>query len=392
MKHRVAFFFLVVFPLSAFAQKFDYNVCAQYYLNNLEYDRSNCVYDASCTVHSIRLTPTVGLLLPQNPNVYHRVMAGIDLLRNMGEAAPVKDMFKEVLLYYNVDAYLKNGGRLEAMAGCFPRSFAGGDYSGPFFDEQRLFYDNNLEGLLVKYRNDRIFAELGLDWMGMFDFAATDRRERFQVLLSGGWNFAGRFFLDWTAVLYHFACSPSHINIVDNWMANPRLRWSPETALDNLDVTLGGLFTYQWDRNVDAEWQAPMGLYMTQSLSKWHVHLDNRFFLGDDLMPFYDRDYEGDPYGSKLYFGDRNFHTLHPGVSWHDRLDVKYSRTISGFVEVSAGFAFRFGTPFPGMQCPVFRGWQQIVSLKLDLSCLRPSPSPAGRTAWPFSAFPKIIL
>ena len=99
----------------------------------------------------------------------------------------VKDMFKEVLLYYNVDAYLKNGGRLEAMAGCFPRSFAGGDYSGPFFDEQRLFYDNNLEGLLVKYRNDRIFAELGLDWMGMFDFAATDRRERFQVLLSGGW-------------------------------------------------------------------------------------------------------------------------------------------------------------------------------------------------------------
>ena len=392
MKHVSILFSLLAFSLSAFAQKFDYNVCGQYYFNNLEYDSSRSLYDQSHTMHSLRLTPSVGLLLPQNAHTFHRVTAGVDLLRNMGEGAPLKDMFQEVLLYYNLDSFFKNGGHFEAMAGCFPRSFAEGDYGGPFFDERRLFYDNNLEGLFLKYRNERIFAEVGLDWMGMFEFTVPDRRERFQIFSAGDWNFAGCFHFDWTAVLYHYACSPSHINIVDNWMANPRLRWSPATALDCLDVTVGGLFTYQWDRNVDRTQVAPLGLYLTQALSKWNVHLENKWFLGDDLMPFYDRNFEGEPYGAELYHGDKNFHTLHTGLSWHDRLDLRYARTISGFLEISAGFAFRFGTPVPEIQCPVFRGWQQVVSVRIDLSSLRPAPSPVGKDRLPFFDFPKFIL
>lgn len=392
MKHLVTLFLTLILSVYAFAQKFDYNVCSQYYFNNLEYDSSKCLYDGSCTMHSLRLTPTFGLLLPQSENVFHRVMAGVDLLKNMGEEAALKDIFKELLLYYNVDAYFKNGGHLEAIAGCFPRSFAEGDYSGPFLDERRLFYDNNLEGVFFKYRGERIFAEAGLDWMGMIDASAPNRRERFQVLTAGAWNFAGHFFLDWTGLFYHYACSPAHGNLVDNNLLNPRLRWSPETALDRLDLTIGGLFTYQWDRMVDSKPIFPMGLYLTQGLSKWNVHLENRFYLGDDLMPYYARDYEGDPYGPELYFGDINFRTLHSTVSWHDRVDIRYARTISGFLEVSAGLAFRFGTPCPEMQCPVYRGFQQTVSVKIDLSCLRPAPNAVNKVKWPFFDFPKFIM
>lgn len=357
------------------AQKLEWNVNFDYLFRNYEYDRSGEVYDRSYTLHAVRLTPEFGLLVKQKDNVYHRLRAGIDIFKEMGEGLAAKDLFKEVVLYYNVEAAFRNGGRFQAVAGSFPRAFSEGDYIGPFFDDDVYFYDNNLEGMFFKYRNRHIYAELGLDWPGMLGDAANPaRRERFQVLTSGLWNFAGPFSLGWSGSFYHFACAPDYANVVDNHMLNPWVEWSPFSFLDELKIAAGGIFTYQCDRVRTDQPVFPMGFYSGQTFKKWGVSIENKVYFGDDLMPYYSASFAGKAYGSDLYLGDLGFHTRLDHPSWADYLNVKYSPKISAWLDLAVVLSFRFGEASPDLKTPVFRGWQQGVSLKVNLDALRPHP------------------
>ena len=234
--------------------------------------------------------------------------------------------------------------------------------------------------MLFKYSNKHIYAELGLDWLGKLGDKYTPlRRERFQVLTAGSWDFARTLSLDWTGSLYHFACSPLLPNVVDNGMVYPRIKWAPETALETLWIDAGGLFTYQNDRHTGAGPVFPMGFLSRQRIGKWHFSLDNRVYFGDDLMPLYDASYEGVPYASDLYFGDQAFHTLHGGPSWADFLSLVYEPQLTKWLSVSVRLTFKFGEPYKAIDVPVFRGWEQTASLKISFDALRQSPKAKAR-------------
>ena len=378
MKKIASVVLLLSASLLAAGQKFDYNVGFDYLLNNYEYGISRYFvgedsfypYQHSHTVHGVRLTPEAGLLLPQNQSVFHRLRLGIDVFKQFGEQVDNLGLFREIILYYNVDARFSGGGRLEAYAGCFPRRYSSGTgYLGPVYDSEYAFLDTNLEGFMVKYsRGSRIRAEVILDWQGMLGdiVSSPARRECFQLLTDGSWRFAGDFSLGWTGSVYHYSKSPMTDNVVNYDILNPRIEWTPFTWMDELRLEVGGIFTYQHDRASGAAPVFPMGLWSLQSVSKWHVSLSNRFYFGDNLMPL--------PYGRDVYRTDPAFSTLHSSPSWADWLTVSWQPRISNWLTLDVAITLHAGQPVSGLGVGWFRGSNQRIGLLLDLDALRPHP------------------
>ena len=374
MKRIATAFAFLTLSFAASAQKFDYNVNFDYLFRNYEYDGSMELYHKSYTLHAARLTPEAGLLVIQNDRVFHRVRFGVDIYKDMGARLPLAEHFKEFIFYYNAEVLMKKGRRLEAVAGCFPRRFAEGDYEGPFFRDDLLFTNPNLEGAFVKYSSPRLYAEFGLDWNDRFD---DSKFECFQMLSAGCWNFAGPFSLCWTGLFYHFNCAPASPRVIDNHTLELSFKWAPRTSLDDLSISAGGLLSFQRARYVESVPQIPMGIYSRQHLSKWGLHIDNRIYAGGDLMPYYGRSFDGVDYTADLYLADTAFHTMRPGFSWADCLRVRYEPRLTKFLTVRAELSFSFGEPYPELGSPVFRGWRQTVALRLDLNALRPHPKTA---------------
>lgn len=377
MKKIFSVVLLLAACVSAGAQKFDYNIGFDYLFNNYEYgvsryfvgEDSYYPYQYSHTLHGVRLTPEAGLLLAQSPSVYHRLRIGIDVFKQMGQEVDNIGLFREIILYYNIEAYFQRGRHLQAWAGCFPRRFSSGSgYLGPVWDAEAVWLDPNFEGLLVKYSIDkRLRAELIFDWPGMIgDDQSPYRRERFQVLTDGSWRFAGDFSLGWTASLYHLSKSPMVNNVVNYDILNPRLEWAPFTWMDDMRLELGGLFTYQMDRASGNAPAFPMGIWSLQTVSKWNVSITNRFYWGDDLMPL--------DYGRELYVAEPSFGTLHASPSWCDWLTIAYRPRISKWLSLDLAVTLHAGQPVEALGFGVFRGSDQRIGLRVDFDALRPHP------------------
>ena len=180
--------------------RFAYDVNFEMNFDNTEYRTS--LYP-SMTIFGARLTPSVGLSVGQANGMHHRLMAGIDVMKDFGrnpvgpeqiavaggETVPNPEastrqsnwnLFGEILLYYRWDASFRKTD-LTMTAGIFPRSTAA-TYPRAFFSDSLRFYDNNLEGLLLQFRRPKSYYEVGIDWMGMF---GKYRRERFMLFGSG---------------------------------------------------------------------------------------------------------------------------------------------------------------------------------------------------------------
>lgn len=385
MKKIASVVLLLLASLLARGQEFDYNVGFDYLFNNYEHgqcryevgEESFYPYQHSHTLFGARLTPEVGLLVKQSPSVFHRLRVGIDVFKQMGEEVENLGLFREILLYYNVEAKFRGGRTLEAYAGCFPRRFSSATgYLGPVFDNEYAWLDPNLEGVLVKYSIDnRLRAELAVDWQGMLgDAFSPNRRERFRILSDGEWRFAGDFSLGWTASIYHFSKSPVSNNVVDSDMINPRLVWEPFTWMDSARLELGGIFTYQLDRKSGWPPVFPMGLLSLQSVSKWNVTVANRFYWGDDLMPFYEWSFGGITYGRDLYPAAVGFKTLKDTPSWADWLTIAYQPRIARWLSLDVAVTVHLGEPVPALGAEVFRGCDQRIGVRVDLEPLRPQP------------------
>lgn len=341
---------------------FDWSVGFEYFFDNTEYDRSDNIFLPSETIHAVTFSPEVGVVVKQNDAITHSLRVGLDLVRQLGSGEPIREIFDDILIYYNLQAKFRNGGRFDAVFGMFRRDFYAGDYLGVILSVKNAFFDDITEGMLFRYRNEGFYAELGLDWMGMYgDSKYPDRRERFQVLSSGDWRFAGDFHFKWLGSFYHFACSPNQPNVVDNHTVIPSFEWNTDSVLDRLWLNAGGVFTYQYDRNFADAPVMPMGLLSRQGASKWGVSLENLFYWGDDLQPFYNK------YGGELYPGEGIFRTScgKPAVS--DRVVLSYSPKIAKWLDLSVSAIFDFGTPIPALNVPAYRGCQQVVNVKFNL-------------------------
>ena len=350
----------------------------------------------SMTVFGARLTPEIGIGVTQGNGTRHRVMLGVDIMKDFGrgpDASPDglvpgnkgyanADLFKEMTMYYRMDRRMGKTD-FSFTAGIFPKRFSmSREYSPAFISDSLKFYDNNYEGLLLSFSRPKSCYEVGCDWMGM---CGRYERERFMLFSHGRSQILSWLSLGYTAYMYHYACSSTVDGVVDNILLNPWicLDAAPVVPLQQLSLTVGWLQGAQQDRLNVGEYVFPFGAEFTFDVRKWNVGLRNRLFVGRDMMPYYDsRDAGGYKYGNSLYWGDP-FYRLFSGndsrfagagssddamplydrsrsIGIYNRLEAYYEPRIADFLYLKVGLVAHFLESG-------YAGFHQQVSLIFNL-------------------------
>ena len=359
---------------------FVYDVDYEMNFDNREYYESR--FSKSMTIFGARLTPSVGLVLRDNHGASHRLMAGVDVMKEFG-ASPVSeliaggqtaetsskqnnlDLFREITMYYKLEKRIGKT-KMDLYAGIFPRRSMEGSYSQAFFSDSLKFYDNNLEGLLLKFHRPAAYFEVGCDWMGQY---GTARREKFMIFTAGEGKVLPFMTLGYAGYMLHYANSRKAQGLVDNILLNPYMRFDlgEMARMQKLSLRLGWLQAMQRDREYAGIFVYPYGLEFDQEVRKWNVGVYNRMFFGHDMMPYYNNfDNAGLKYGPSVYFGDP-FYRIHDrgghGLGVYDRLEVYYEPVIAKCLSLRVSALFHFHNAG-------YSGCQQIVSLRFDLENL----------------------
>lgn len=353
--------------------RFAYDVSFDMDFDNREFYKSR--FSRSMTIFGARLTPSVGLSINQRNDVVHKMMVGVDVMKDFG-ASPVagvnspeslnsqnnKDLFREIILYYKMEKQAGDNS-FSLQTGIFPRSSMEGGYSEAFFSDSLMFYDNNIEGILLKLRRPKAYFELGCDWMGQY---GVDRRERFMIFSAGEGRVVPMVHLGYSAYMYHFADSRTVHGVVDNILINPYLRldFSHLAGLQQLSLRAGWLQALQHDRANVGHYVFPGGGELELGVRNWNVGLSNKLYVGYDIMPYYNsRDAGSNKYGSLLYMGDP-FYRVHDdgteGIGTYDRLEAYYEPRLGNRLKIRLAAIFHFNN----MR---YSGTQQMVVVKFDL-------------------------
>ena len=342
----------------------EYDADFQYIFDNCEFAYSDDAYIPSGTFNIAVLAPTVGFSVQQSRRVHHRLSFGAEFAHDMGNRS-WGDLPREVLLFYDVHVQTRRG-IFEGLAGVFPRRYMEGTYSEAFFSGMFRNMDRNLEGVLLKWRSSRLYAELGCDWMGQY---GPDTRERFQVMSAGRWAATSWLSLGWTGSFYHYACSEKADNVVDNHLLEPWLKmdFSARTPWQELSLQAGALVAYQRDRGRDREPLIPFGGELKLTARRWNVALQNVTYLGGNLMPYFrDLDPARIPYATNLYFGTPCY------SGFYDRVELAWTPQLTHYLSLRLAARAHFGREG-------FLGWQQQFSLRFSLDALRHRDTASGR-------------
>ena len=280
------------------------------HFDNAEYAGNDIGY--SRTIFAVRLTPTLGYRFGKEGR--HAAVVGAELLKDFGS----KEFLNEAKL---VAYYRYKDEKWGAYAGIFKRDELIGQYSRAFFSDSTLIYNGTVQGVAGNYRSERMFAELAVDWYGLY---SPDTREKFRVLASVGGDFAKWFNAGVSLSLLHYANkSTFHGNVVDNALINPWLGARFKAFFD-FDVRLGYLQAYQRDRRLDGGGCLPKGGELYVRISKWGVFIDNNLYVGENLMPLYNSiGKDGEMYADDLYTGDVMYSTNH---KIYNRTGIGYER------------------------------------------------------------------
>ena len=376
MKKLFLTFLLALVAALAFAQRrsnpvqFEYDTYYQYFFENREFDYSVPSLTASSTINGLVLTPSVGLSFFDGNNVNHRLTLGIDVRKDMGSGRG-RRYLDEVTAHYDGHLALKDGSLFEGIIGVFPRHFCEGEYGQAFFSDSTLFADRNLEGVLLKYRAQKFYAELGADWMGQKD---SLRKERFMIISALQWRPADWLQLGFAGTFYHYAGSVVAPGVVDNNLINPYVRFdlAKQTGMQELSLKLGLMGMYQWDRKREPAQTIKAGFEGIFKAQKWNVSLVNTFFSGDGFQYLYEnKDLGGFKYGSNLYFGNRFY-----GYSLYDCAEVAWTPRLGRSISLAIRARFHF--------CEQgFIGNTQTLSFVFDLDRIRHPKWGAGRIGEP---------
>ena len=361
---NLAYILLILVAVSASAAQkpkpsFAYDLDFEMRFDNREFAKSH--FTPSMTIFGARLTPYVGLALNEADGTAHRLMAGVDVMKDFGSGKNL-DLFQEISLYYNFHKKISNT-EMEIYAGIFPRRTMEGSWSQAFFSDSLAFYDNNLEGLLLKFRRPQAYFEVGCDWMGQY---GQDRREKFMIYTSGEGKVLPFMRLGYSGYMLHYANSDKAKGLVDNILLNPYATFDFARIADfqTLTFRIGWLQAMQRDRIYIGRFVYPFGGEFDQEIRKWNVGIHNRMFYGFDMMPYYDMvDNIGEKYGTSLYFGDP-LYRMHDesgsGAAFYDRLEVYYEPSLGRYLTVRVAALFHIH----GVK---FSGSQQVVSLRFNL-------------------------
>lgn len=360
-----------------------YDLDFEYYFDNRENETSDSYYSPSMTINSVRLTPTAGIEIAQRNNLNHRLMLGIDIQKNMGESPTGDydkslrnwDLFKEITLYYRL-RWRNEKNILTGYAGMFPRHFCGEKYSTAFISDSLRFFDNNLEGIMLQLERPKAFYEIGCDWCGMY---GSKRREKFAIFSYGEGSLLPWLSAGWTFYGIHYANSEEYRGVVDNNLAQLFLRFdfTGRTGFQDLSTKISFLQGAHQDRKSDNGFIFPNGFEHELSIRRWNVGIDNRFYFGANLMPFYDNiEPSGHKFGTGLYQNDPHYRIHRSPLvesnkyGGYDRLEAYYQPKIASFLDLKVAVVLHFAGDFNKPSDFGFAGWQQKFSLLFNLDKL----------------------
>ncbi len=383
-KHIHIFLTLLLFCSSVLLEakadekvRFAYDVDFEMNFDNREYYRSD--FSESMTIFGTRLTPSAGISIPQRSHrMNHKVMLGIDIMKDFGAEHENLELFREMTLYYKLEKHFDNTG-LELYAGIFPRKTMTGSYSDAFFSDSLKFYDNNLEGLILKISRPKSYYEVGCDWMGLKGY---ERKEKFLLFSAGESSITPWLQVGYAGYMLHFAGSRKARGVVDNILLNPFVKFNigDKMNFQEFSFRLGWLQAMQNDREFVGHYVFPRGGEFDLTVRNWNVGIRNRLFYGTDMMPYYNSaDTAGDKYGSRLYFGDP-FYRIHDtaaipgddtfpgseassGPGLYDRLDIFYEPHIGKYLSIRISARFHFHNM-------TYSGCQQLVGIVFNLNSL----------------------
>ena len=342
-------FYIIIMLLSCAATmqagdklRFVYDVNFEMNFDNREFYESN--FSSSMTIFGARLTPAVGLEIATDNNTLHRLMGGIDVMKDFGSEQVNKELFREISLYYRLNKKF-NDTEMTLYAGIFPRRNMEGRYSQAFFSDSLKFYDNNLEGLLIKFNRPNAYFEVGCDWMGQY---GETRRERFMIYSAGEGKVASFMTFGYAGYMYHFANSVKVKALVDNILLNPYVRFDfgPQADFQTLSVSLGYLQALQHNRVQVGHYVFPGGVHLDFEARKWNVAIKNMAYYGTGIMPYYNYYDPGNiKFGNNLYLGDpfyRVYDTDSKERGLYDRFEVCYEPSIGKHLKIRVAALLHF--------------------------------------------------
>ena len=339
---------------------FAYDVNFETRFDNREFSKSR--YSSSMTIFGAHLKPSIGISVEQPGNLKHKVMLGFDMMSDFGVSQDSTKLLHELTFWYQLE---KKIGRtvLGLQAGIFPRSEMKAHYSEAFFSDSLKFYDENLEGMILKLHRPKAYFELGCDWMGRYD---RYTRERFMVFSGGGGKILPFLSIGYAAYMYHFANSGTVKGVVDNFLLNPYvlLDFSKMTGLQKLSLRAGWLETMQNDRVNIGHYMFSGGADVELDVRHWNAGIRNVLYYGNSLMPLYNiHDKGGNKYGNILYPGDPFYRVNDDGTfesGLYDRVEAYYDLNLNDFLKLRVTGAFHFTHK-------KYAGCQQIVHLLFNL-------------------------
>ncbi len=354
MKRLVLILLLALSSACALAQvKFFTGSGLGYVFDNHEFDPSHGTYIPSETIHFVRVSNIFGWEFPQSDNLTHKLVFGVDLVKQMGtEIEALKDVVADIPIYYN--AVSDNGRRtFTAAMGSFPRRFVKGKYSEALMSEETVETDFNLDGMYLSWDKESFFTELALDWMGKY---GNTRKERFQILSYGSWNLAPALSFGWAGSFYHYAGSVAAPGVVDNHHLQVfgKLDLAADSADSELSLKLSAIGSYQKDRRRD-DLRLPFGGEAEATVRWKSLGLKNVTAYTKDMLPFYkDLDFAGNPYGDMLYRGSKFY------KGFYDLAELYWTPKITKKLDLKVSFRFHFGAEG-------FLGSEQRVALFFDI-------------------------
>lgn len=328
---------LTLITLSASAQKLMWNVDFLGYFDNKEY---NTNLTSSQTLFGVRLSPEVGVKFADS----HLLMAGASWVQPFG--AEVKESKIVPTLYYR---YTKRG--FSMSFGMFPRTQLIEKLPSYMLYDSIAIHRPNITGVLFQYQAKKGYAEAYFDWTQM---QARERREAFMLLASGRWT-PNIFMLGGYLSMNHLARSSEPVegeSVMDHISISPYVGadfTSLTPKLDTLSLRVGYYIGFERHRGT-GEQHIPNGPLVEFNLAWKYVGLDNTFYYGDNMFPFYGA------YGAQLYQGD----PFYRSDKWYNQTDVNIYFFRNSFVNCSAKLSFHI--------LPSSFNFQQQLAVRFNLN------------------------
>lgn len=364
------------------AVKFGYDVDFHYFFDVRRFGSSSDLFMLSEVLNVARLTPTVNLSFSQNRNITHRLVTGIDVIKDLGENPIVSTyysddedrlslmnayLFKELLIYYNLKA-ASDRHSAELYAGIFPRTLRSGYYSLAMFSDADMLYNPNIEGFMLKYENRKLLAEAGIDCLG---YKALDRRLAYMAFTSGLYKPLKWASIGWDGTYTSVGSSYLIISGAQSLLFNPYIKLEAGHLLKMQDLSLkaGGMISYQHYSNVVEESRMPMGVEVISNIRHWNFGIENTFFYGDNMMPFRNSSFMDGGWtstnASTLYKGERFYFTRRGYAAIYDRLELYFQPNISRGLDLRLSAVGHFINGTEAVNS--FLGWQAKASLLFNL-------------------------